>query len=414
MYHAVISAANHPDPFNPYLGVFNYRSIKSLSETGVRTDVISPRPTAPPVGPYSEFGNIPAKYSYDTHEVHYPRFAYLLPQKLFKYTLSSWSISRMVPKFTEREFSTPDICHAGHIHYDGYALLPYCRDHNIPLTVMGRGKILNNYHTLSEISKRKVRETLDYADRILCVSESLAKIAEDILDEPKAVVLPNGANPSRYPTERKAQIRRELGVKPETTLILFCGGYTERKGIHEIRAGLDQIRHEDVQFVFVGHYGDLRTRLIEALETSSHEGYQVLWKVPPLALRRWFTAADIFILPSRAEGRPNTVYESMASETAVIASDVSGIPEQVVDGETGTLIPPEDPNALATAINNLINNREMQKRMGVNARERLVSEGWTWEAHAERLSSIHRSILEEGERPYPREEGERSSPNSPR
>jgi len=399
MYRAVVSAMNHPDPFNPYMGLFNFRSIRALSETETSVDVVTPRPRAPPVGPYSEFGEIPSRHDYNSHEVHYPRFLYLLPQKIFKYTLSSRSFADMLPEYISKNFETPDICHAGHIHYDGYGLVPYCRSNDIPLTVMGRGKILNNFYDFSQISRRKISETLGYADGIFCVSESLARIANDITETPKATVLPNGANPSRYPTDNEAAIRQELGIGQDTTLVMFCGGYTERKGINEICEALDEIHSDDVAFVFVGHYGDLRTELIGALKTSHHDNYRVLWEVPPLGLRRWFAAADIFMLPSHAEGRPNTIYESMASETAVVASAVSGIPEQVVDGETGILIPKEDATALAGALNDLIQDSEERERMGANGKARLVSKGWTWEAHGRRLADLHESIISDGELP---------------
>lgn len=393
MYRAVVSAANHPDPFNPYIGLFNFRSIKSISLEGVKTDVVSPRPFAPPVGPYSEFRKIPSEYNYETHQVHYPRFAYLLPQKLFKYTISSMSFSRVLPSYIEDNFQLPDICHAGHIHYDGFGLLPYCKRNDLPLTVMGRGKVLNNYKDTSYLGKRKIRETLEYAEKILCVSKSLAQIAEDIVGESKAIVLPNGADPSRYPTKNENDIKKELGIPSDTTVILFCGGYTERKGLYEIFEALDEVQHENVQLVFIGHYGDLRESLINTLEMSSHKSYQVLWEVPPLALRRWFTIADIFMLPSHAEGRPNTIYEAMASETPVVASSVSGIPEQVANGETGILIPPRDATALADALNRLIENPNIRKQMGVDGCKRLIANDWTWEAHGRRLTHIHQSIL---------------------
>ena len=394
MYRAAISAMNHPDPYNPYMGLFNFRSVRALADVGVETDVVSPRPLAPPIGPYSEFSRIPDRYSYATHTVHYPRFAYLLPQRLFKYTLSSRSFVRSVPGYVEREFEPPDVCHAGHIHYDGYGLVPYCRRHDVPLTVMGRGKLLNNYGELSRRGRRKVRETLEYASRILCVSGSLAEIAGSIVDERKVTVLPNGADPSRYPTDSATAIAAELGIDPDTTVVLFCGGYTKRKGVYEIAEALPEIHHEDVKFVFVGHYGGLRDHLIRALERSPHESYEVLWKVPPLALRRWFAVADVLLIPSHAEGRPNTVYEAMASETAVVGSAVSGIPEQVQDGRTGLLIEPGEATAIATALNQLIEDEHRRVQMGKRGRERLVENGWTWEAHGERLAEIHRTLIE--------------------
>ena len=394
MHRTVVSAMNHPDPINPYFGIFNARSIRAISAEDAAVDVVSPRPIAPPIGPYSSFNSIPETYDYGNYAVHYPRFAYLLPQRLFRFTISSVAIQRMLPGYVAENFRPPDICHAGHIHYDGYGLLPYCKEHAVPLTVMGRGKILNNYEDRSFIAKRKIKETLEYASRVLCVSGSLARIAGTIVDESKVEVLANGADPSRYPTDNAASIRAELGIAPETRVILFCGGYTERKGIYEIIDALDEIHHEDVHLVFVGHYGDLDEELIDGLQRSRHDSYRVLSGMDPLGLRRWFAIADIYMLPSHAEGRPNTVYESMASETAVVASAVSGIPEQVEDGETGVLIPPKDPARLASALNRLLEEAETRERMGENGKKRLVDKDWTWKAHGKRLHEIHESVLD--------------------
>lgn len=394
MYRAIVSAANHPDPINPYLGLFNYRSIRALADRGVDLDVIAPRPIAPPIGPYSSYRSIPERHAYDSHDVLYPRFPYLLPQRLFRYTVSSAAIQRRVPQFLDRQFEPPDLCHAGHIHYDGYGLLPYCRKHDIPLTVMGRGKLLNNFSSLPKRGRRKIEETLTFAEAIICVSESLATIARKIAPETTVTVLANGADPDNYPLDQRPQIRSEIGIGPDERLVLFCGGFTERKGLEEMLSALDRHPFPNTTFAFVGHYGDGRDQLLRRLADGPQSSYRVRWKVPPLALRRWFIAADLFWLPSHAEGRPNTIYEAMAANTAVLATAVSGIPEQVVDGETGRLVPPRDDEALSSALADLLNDPGSLAAMGDAGRRRLLEQGWTWDSHGEGLSEIHRSVLD--------------------
>jgi len=393
MYRAVVSAMNHPDPINPYIGLFNHRSFDGIAAAGVDLDTVAPRPYAPPVGPYSEYGDVPATYQYPNYTVHYPRFAYLLPQRLFRYTVSSMAISRTLPSFCDRTFEIPDVCHAGHIHYDGYGLLPYCRDHDVPLTVMARGTLLNTYDETSERGRAKIRETLEFADHVFCVSEALADRAGALTDPGTVSVLAEGADPSRYPTDQEADIRAELGIDPDSVVILFCGGYVERKGIDEVIAALDEVPPGDLTFVFAGHHGSLRDRLIRGLNRSHHDSYRVLWKLQPVALRRWFAITDVYMVPSHSEGRPNTVYEAMASETAVVASAVGGIPEQVEDGETGILIRPERPTDLADALDALIADPDRREEMGNAGRRRLEAQGWSWEAHADRLIEVHESLL---------------------
>jgi len=67
--------------------------------------------------------------------------------------------------------------------------------------------------------------------------------------------------------------------------------------------------------------------------------------------------------------------------------------------ETGLLIQKKDSNALATALNSLITNPKERERMGTNGKERLVSKGWTWEAHGQRLANLHESIIADGQLP---------------
>jgi glycosyltransferase involved in cell wall biosynthesis len=79
-------------------------------------------------------------------------------------------------------------------------------------------------------------------------------------------------------------------------------------------------------------------------------------------------AADVFVLSSVSEGLPMSVLEAMAAELPVVASRVGGLPELVVDGKTGFLVPPEDPHELAAALGRLIDDRDLRRRLGAVGR----------------------------------------------
>jgi glycosyltransferase involved in cell wall biosynthesis len=87
--------------------------------------------------------------------------------------------------------------------------------------------------------------------------------------------------------------------------------------------------------------------------------------VPALLAR-----ADAFVLASRSEGLPVSVLEAMAAELPVVASRVGGVPELVTDGETGFLVPPADPPALAAALRRLVGDRDLRRRLGAVGRVR--------------------------------------------
>lgn len=176
-YRLLASAVNHPDPVSPYRGLFNRRLLEAVSRTNVDLDVVSPRPFAPPVGPYSEYRRIPAVERQNAYVVHHPRFLYALPKAQF-YHVSGNSYAKRVPPYVEKHLPRPDVVQAGHIYLDGYGVLPYCRNHDVPLFVVAHGTVLNRFDERSEAVRSKIRETLAGSERVLCVSEALAEKAE--------------------------------------------------------------------------------------------------------------------------------------------------------------------------------------------------------------------------------------------
>ncbi|RLG99177.1 glycosyltransferase, partial [Candidatus Bathyarchaeota archaeon] len=101
---------------------------------------------------------------------------------------------------------------------------------------------------------------------------------------------------------------------------------------------------------------------------------------------------DVFVLSSVTEGISLTLLEAMASGLPVVVTNVGGNPEVVVDGETGFLVPPKNPEKMAEAIITLLKNKELAKKMGVAGRKR-VEEKFSLERMVREYEEIYRNLL---------------------
>jgi starch synthase len=101
--------------------------------------------------------------------------------------------------------------------------------------------------------------------------------------------------------------------------------------------------------------------------------------------------ATAFVCPSQYEPLGIVNLEAMACGTAVVASNVGGIPEVVADGETGLLVPPDEPDALADALNTLARDPERAKAMGEGGRQRAISE-FDWTSIALQTAKLYQEV----------------------
>lgn len=161
-------------------------------------------------------------------------------------------------------------------------------------------------------------------------------------------------------------------VDPELVYIVSCGRLTEQKGYTYLLKALKVVLEHNKGFkMLILGEGELRYSLEkEADELGLKDFVEFLgFKENSEA---YIQAADIFVLPSLWEQFPISILEAMSYGKAIIASNVNGVEEQLVD--TGILVPPKDINCLATALNSLIINYEERQRLGREAKKRYNDE----------------------------------------
>jgi len=240
--------------------------------------------------------------------------------------------------------------------------------------------ILSSERTMEMEDKHQLllnRLTACLADKIITVSEAVREFAiTNIGIEPnKLITIYNGVDLSEFSRnpnrEWIEEARRELGIDPCHVVVGTVGHLEPEKGCEYLLQAAAQVSAQDgkVTFLLVGD-GSQRTKL-ENLAQDLGISSNVIFMGYRNDIPRILSVMDIFVLPSLYEGLPNALLEAMAASRPVVATQVGGIPEVVADGETGILVPPRDPGALAGAICVLLEDRERAREMGIAGRKQV-------------------------------------------
>ncbi|OFJ59296.1 glycosyl transferase family 1 [Corynebacterium sp. HMSC061H03] len=266
-----------------------------------------------------------------------------------------------------------------------------------------------------DVSSWSERNAMEYADAVIAVS---ARMKDAILDAyprispDKVHVVLNGIDTELWyprPTweESKEQngwsVLEELGVDPSRPMVAFVGRITRQKGVaHLVKAA--SLFDDGVQLVLCAGAPDTpeiakeTEQLVHDLQEKRDGIFWVQDMLPKEKIQEILTAADSFVCPSIYEPLGIVNLEAMACGTAVVASDVGGIPEVVVDGETGTLVhyDESDPEGfergIAAAVNNMVADRDRATKIGQAGKKR-AEDVFSWENIAEQTVEVYKSLM---------------------
>jgi starch synthase len=250
------------------------------------------------------------------------------------------------------------------------------------------------------------RSAYEAADAVIAVSHGMR---EDILAAYPAVqpdrvrVVHNGIDTDFYRPVEQTDVLERLGVDPQRPSVVFVGRITRQKGVtHLLRAarGLQP----DAQVVLLAGSPDtpeLAEQTQAEVRTLMQERTGVVWvqeMLPRADVRQVLTHATAFVCPSIYEPQGIVNLEAMACETAVVASDVGGIPEVVQHGTTGVLVhydaadPDGFESGLTAAMNELVAHPDRAAEMGRAGRARAVEE-FGWDRIAAQTVEVYRSVM---------------------
>ncbi len=307
-------------------------------------------------------------------------------------------------------------CHTWYVHLAGllvraaYGIPLVVTVHSLePLRPWKREQLGGGY----DLSTWVERTALQTADAVVAVSQGTR---DDVLrlfdvEADRVRVIHNGIDADFFAPDPATDALERYGVDPSVPYVLFVGRITRQKGIvHLVHA----LRHLDSEIGVVLCAGqpdtpEIAREMADGVAEARAHRSNLVW-IPEMVsrtdVRQLYSHAALFACPSVYEPFGIINLEAMACETAVVASAVGGIPEVVVDGETGSLVPLElsadDPMSpadaeryareLAEAINRLMANDGLRRRMGLAGRRRAV-ERFSWSSIAEQTVELYRSVV---------------------
>jgi len=232
--------------------------------------------------------------------------------------------------------------------------------------------------------------------RIICISQAVRASLPD--NQPQARVIHNGVALERFrPQEPSPALREQLGLADGDRVLAIVSRLTPWKGHRTLLEALPRVAaaHPTVRLLVVGEpafwtsdYAEELAALAEALGLAD----RVLFLGRREDVPELLALSEMLVLPSEDEPFGRVIVEAMAMGLPVVATATGGVPEIVVPEETGLLVPPRDPPALAEAVVTLLDDPERSRAMGQAGRER-VSGLFDADATARRVQDVYGEIL---------------------
>lgn len=273
-----------------------------------------------------------------------------------------------------------------HAHYaSSYGLLASLA-HRHPLVVSCWGSDIFEFPHRSALHHATLSWTLSGADTILATGQALAAETNKYTNK-KVTITPFGVDTEIFkPSIERGPRSPTIGIiKP---LIDRYYGFTTLVDAFRLIVS----RRPDARLVIVGDGPDRSIIESRIAQLNLSESVEILPQVPHRDVPNIMSGFDVMVLPSNAESFGVVALEAAACEVPVVASNVGGLPEVVIEGRTGYLVPPRDPVELAERVIRLVESSDLRRTFGRQGRI-MVLERYAWPTCVDRMESVYRDLL---------------------
>lgn len=319
----------------------------------------------------------PIRSEHDEIIVNRPRFLHI-PLLIKPGKILDMFYSLAVLRMAKTIFKTwkPDIVVCDWIVPCGFAGYKISKELDIPLVLRARGGDIRIIKKQLPDLAKYYRQIGEQAKIIFCMGHGLYEdlIRVDIFDKEKLYVTSNGIDTKIFhpaDQDERTRARQSLGIPQDAQVWVFIGSWDVQKGSTVLSLVLPKLLNQMSKVYFLVA-GPVRDRVGHHVIQSIGDRVRFVGLVKNEKVINCLHAADLFLLPSLAEGLPNALLEAMACGVPVIASAVGGIPHLIVDGKNGILVEPNNISSLEENIKRCATDREYRERLGLEAWQTII------------------------------------------
>ena len=244
-------------------------------------------------------------------------------------------------------------------------------------------------------------KALDSADKIVVYSKLMIPFVKEVnpkILDTKFEIIHNAVDPMRFhPVKKDEQLFKEIGLQNSDRVIIFVGKINERKGVIDILQMMPLLKEDNAKCIFIGNYDSKSNEFkkiqhkIKELNLSSKVFF--LGKIPNNALEKYFSCAEIVVyLTKSCEGIPRAILEGMACGKPIIATPIAGIPDAVINNETGFLVKNFSDAAIKT--DELFSNSDLFTKISKNCRKKIEQE-FIYDVTLPKLVKVFQKVLDD-------------------
>lgn len=346
----LISAEDYPTKDHPFAS-FVGEICREFTRQGNNVTVIAPQSLTSCIKkkrkflPIHSIENVLVGDKTKVIEIYRPYYFTLKKYNIFKKA----SLLRIAKKLPQ-----PDICYA-HFWTSANRIVDYSSKWSIPLFVATGEDVIN---LNKRLSNERISFIRDNVTGVICVStKNLYESIEcGFTSKEQCIVIPNAVNDIIFYKHDKIESRKKLGLDNNDFIVAFVGRFDYRKGANRVSQAIESLNDNSIKSIFIGKPSEGEN------EIPSCKGIVFYGPLPHEKIPLYLSAADVFVLPSLAEGCSNSIVEAMACGLPIISSDLS-FNHDILDSNNSFLIDPKDISSIAKCIKRLKTDIECRNKL---------------------------------------------------